>query len=92
MFKTAIGVLLAQQAVMFDVIGTGQLPPGEDIVDGEKGQHDPAEGKNQCALQDETDGIRLQRFIFIMPSGFVQTCQTLTLNLPAALPATGNLT
>ena len=87
----AVRILLAQQSVVLDVVGAGQLPPGEEIVNCEEGQHDPAEGGDQGDLQHGAQGVGLQHFVFRMPDGLAEARQALLLDLPATAESAGNL-
>ena len=85
------GVTLAQQAVVLDIVGRGQLPPGDEVVDGQEGQQAPAQPGDQRPLQRGRDGVGLQHGVAPVPARTPQLRQALRLQRPGATDATGQL-
>ena len=55
-FILARRVFLAQQTVVFYVIGTGELPPCEHVVQYDKRNHDPAKDRYQSESEQGANG------------------------------------
>ncbi len=76
---------------MLDIVGGGELPPGHQVVQCQKKQHQPAECGDQAALQHGGDGIRLQHRVVPAPDRLPGVLQVLRLQLPGAAHAAGQL-
>ena len=72
---------------MFDVIGRGQLPPGDQVVHQQEDDHHAAEGGDQRALQQQRHRIGLQQRVVPGPDRAPQCPQPVTLEHPGAAHA-----
>ena len=83
-FIVTIRQTLAQQAVMFHIVCRGQLPPGNQVVHDEEGNHHQAEYQQQAQLKHRGDGIGLKHGVVRAPGGQVQLFQALFLDAPGS--------
>ncbi len=81
----------AQQAVVLDVVGRGELPTGDEVVHGQEGDHHRPEGDQQAELKHRRHRIRLQHGVAWAPGAEAERAQPLRLELPGAADAAGQL-
>ena len=81
------GIAPAQQAVVLDVVGRGELPPRHRVVDQQERDHHRTEGRDQPALQQRGDRIRLQHRVLHRPGRVPQRSQPPGLERPRAAHA-----
>ena len=58
-FVLSTRLFLTQQAIMLNVVRAGQLPPGQKIVNGQKGNHHPAKCRDEGNLQGKSHRVGL---------------------------------
>ncbi len=83
-FVLAVLILRAQQAVVLDVVGAGQLPPGKQGVQQQERQHDPAEGPHETEPDRRRQRVGLQDLVVRMPRGPAAAGQPVLLDIPGA--------
>jgi len=92
MLVTSIRQLFPQQAVMLNVVGTGQLPPAEGHLNGQEDQHEWAKKRQQSGIKQSSQKHRLKHFVPQAPDTFSTPAEALLLQSPCPLESTGNLT
>lgn len=63
----AVVVFDSQQAMVLDVVGTGQLPPGKNVMDRKKEYQWPTEGNDEPDLYDSSQGQGLKNLVVSVP-------------------------
>ena len=76
-------VLLAQQPIVFDVIGAGQLPPCKRMVQKDERQHYPAKRHNQNERQQSRYPERLQDLVVGMQHRLAAPAEPIFFQRPA---------
>ena len=82
---------LAQQPVVLHVVGRGELPPGDHVVDEEEGQHHRAERGDQSQLQQRGERVALQHRVVRAECAATLAREALAFELPAAADAAREL-
>ena len=88
----AVGLLVAQQAVVLDVVGGGQLEGAPEGGAQNVGQQTDAEDGEHGAPGDEGDDRRLDDLVLQGPDRFALGGQAVLLQAPSALRGAGQLT
>src|SRR5210317_262563 len=83
---------LAQQPVVFDVVGAGQLPVGQSVMNKQEDQGEPTERNNENDRDGQANCIGLQYRVAVVPQGLVARREALTLDGPRPEKGAGDLT
>ena len=67
MLILAVGQFFAQQAIMLDIVGRGQLPPSVRHLNGQEHKHDGPEECQQPGVKNDGNDQRLKNFVIQAP-------------------------
>jgi hypothetical protein len=83
-FVAAPGITFAQQAVVLNVVGAGQLPVCEEIVNQQERNDLPAKQHDQCQAENRRNSVRLQNRVAVVPDRLPAQCQAFFFHLPGS--------
>ncbi len=90
MLILAVGQFFAQQAIMLDIVGRGQLPPSVRHLNGQEHKHDGPEECQQPGIKNDGNDQRLKDLVVQAPDTLTTPLKANLFEFPSAFESPGD--